>query len=178
MQEKTTKEQPTTITFKLSKEIKYGDDGNMTSTKTLVLYSPSRADLKTARILKQIISEGLMVHRARVAKGLNLTPEIMDSVQAASDEEKAIVKKEKEPVISDDEIKEADRANMLMYIYARKESLDSFFLNFRRLMCTQCCRLNDRVHMTQALFEKIPAEDDDDLVSTYCEFFLTPRILK
>ena len=176
MSEQNKKEQLKTLTFKLSAEIKYGDDGNMTSTKTLVLYSPSRAELKIARRLKQILLEGEPAAQAKIMGRVKLTKEFADSIKTEAESRTPDSSLKLLPSSHNEKSRDAEKLHILQSIYSCESALDDFFLNFRRLMCTQCCRLNDRVHMTSTLFERIPTEDDDRLAVEYCEFFLTLKL--
>ncbi len=176
MSEQNKKEQPKTLTFKLSAEIKYGDDGNMTSTKTLVLYSPSRAELKLSRRLKQLLLAGESTAQGRIMGHVKLTKEFAESIKEGEKTRVPDASLKLLPSSHDEKSRTSEKLHILQSIYSCESSLDDFFLNFRRLMCTQCCRLNDRVHMTSTLFERIPPEDDDRLAAEYCEFFLTLKL--
>ena len=144
---------PKTLVFTLSEAIHFGDEGALTSTKELILYSPSRNELKIARRLKQILTCGAL--------------EI--SKKVSSDKEKK--------ADSDKKVDGYSPTIVLASIYCRDESVDRFFDNFKILMCTQCCRLDDRVHMTASLFNKLTPEDEERLAGKYCSFFLAPSFL-
>ncbi len=151
-------DKPKTFIFTLSEAIKFGDDGALTSTKELTLYSPSRNELKTARRLKQILTCGILEISNKVNKG-----QVKDQI-------------EKEEAASDEPT--YPPSMVLASVYCRDESVhDSFFADFKRLMCTQCCRLDDRVQLTQSLFDKLTPIDEERLAGEYCSFFLAPSFL-
>jgi hypothetical protein len=69
-----------------------------------------------------------------------------------------------------------DAKLILSVIYASDSPIDIFYYNFRELMCTQCCRIDDKAHLTKDLYDKIDPEDEKRLAGEYCAFFLQPSL--
>lgn len=144
-----------TFTFKLSEKIKYSYDGSFNYSDELVLHSPSRNDLKISRKIEQIITSAMM------ELSLKMPTSKIQAIENDQDSAKAIIK----------------GSEILAALYCQSAPIDIFYHHFQKLMCTQCCCLNDQVPMTSLLYETLDPNDEKRLAGEYCAFFLTPSFL-
>ena len=154
-----------TLCFALSNEVRYTNaEGGFSATKELVLYSPCNADQPIARHLRQMLMNSMV----NVSIKLN-PPNSGDKGQDNRTGEELKEAKEK----ADNYI--PAKKEVISFIYSQTTILlDSFFHKFKQLMCTPCCKLDDRMPLKASVYDSFSYEDKDRLAGEYCAFFLPP----
>ncbi len=159
-----------TCTFTLSEPVRYTNaDGGFSNTQDLTLYSPANVDQPTARHLRQMIVNSYnktQMNLSILASQMAGAEKFAEKIKEAQEEKKEKTEEKEEPITT---------SMILSLVYNQDSALiDPFFRKFKQLICSQCCRLDNKMPLKSTIYDNFTYGDKDKLAGVYCAFFLPP----